>query len=113
MSMIRRLLPSEAYASAAEACFAVPPDAPDPDAGEVASLLAATAADAFERAVDLDRVSDPVSPRADDDVADAHAAATRKRRACELATRALCRTAKDLRAKHAEVSSTCSIAESG
>ncbi len=95
---------SEAYASAAEACFAVPPDAPDPDAGEVASLLAAKAADAFERAVDLDRVSDPVSPRADDDVADAHAAATRKRRACELATRALCRTAKDLRAKHAGVS---------
>ena len=95
---------SEAYASAAEACFAVPPDAPDPDAGEVASLLAAKAADAFERAVDLDRVSDPVSPRADDDVTDAHAAATRKRRACELATRALCRTAKDLRAKHAGVS---------
>ena len=96
---------AEAYASAAEACFAVPPDAPDPDLGEVASLLAAKAADAFERAFDLDRGDLEPHPRTDDDEPhDAHAAATRRRRACELATRALCRTAKDLRAKHAGVS---------
>ena len=84
---------AEAYASTMAACFAAPAEATDPPAGDVAEALAAKTADAFQRAL---RPGLPPRDECEREVAI-------KRRAHDLATRALFATAKDLRAAHSGV----------
>ena len=81
-----------AYASARSACFAAPAEAPDPDVGEVAAALAAKTVVAFEEAL---------RPRWL--VQNEPGETSLKRRAHDVATRALFKTAKDLRAAHSGV----------
>ena len=86
-----------AYAAVASACLGAPADAPDPDAGEAAAALASKAAAAFACALRRGEGGG----EGGDEIAAASSAATK--RACDLATRALCVTAKDLRASHSGV----------
>ena len=87
-----------AYKAVASAYLGAPADAPDPDAGEAAAALASKAAAAFARALRRGEGGG----EGGDEIAAASSAATTKR-ACDLATRALCVTAKDLRASHSGI----------